>query len=108
MNHDTDPWIQPIFALTANRLAALGIGVPELLITTGFHKANINTSLTVLYDINPKFEGITTPQTNWDASPWHPNHIKQFPDKAVYINERLQWTESWFQIFKAMQPVTHN
>ncbi len=102
VTHDTDPWVQPIFALAANRLAARGIIAPTLLVNSAFHKANQNTALTVFYFSNPEIKKITTPQINWNASPWHPNQIKQFPDKAGYVKDRLEWANLWFQIFKAM------
>ncbi len=104
VNHDTDPWIQPIFALAANRLVARGIALPALLVNAAFHKADKHSALTGQYFANPEVKGIISPKTHWDASPWHPNHVKQFPDKAAFIQDRVQWASSWFQIFKATRP----
>ncbi|WP_223146640.1 hypothetical protein [Methylomonas albis] len=104
VNHDTDPWIQPIFALAANRLAARSINLPTLLVNAGFHKADKHTALTGQYFANPEIKGMSSPNTLWEASPWHPNHVKQFPERAAYIQDRVQWASTWFQIFKATQP----
>jgi hypothetical protein len=103
VNHITDPWIQPIFSLAANHLVSLGIPIPELLINSAFHKADKNSALTVYYSTNPETKKISSLQTDWFASPWHPKNIKRFPEKDTYIHDRVRWAETWFQIFKATQ-----
>lgn len=104
VNHDTDPWLQPVFALAANRLVARGLTLPDFLVNAAFHKADKHSALTGQHLANPQIKGISTPKTVWDASPWHPNHVGQFPEKAAYIQDRVQWASTWFQIFKATRP----
>lgn len=101
LNHVTEPWAQPIFGIAAKRLTALGATAPSLLINTGFHKADKTSSLTVHYLTSPASKGIVTPQTTWDASPWHSNNLTRFPDNEAYVRNQIRWGESWFQIFKA-------
>ncbi|NOU20559.1 MAG: hypothetical protein HOO93_02000 [Methyloglobulus sp.] len=103
VNYTTDPWIQPIFALAANHLVSLGIPTPDLLINSAFHKADKNSALTVYYLTNPETKKISSLQTDWFASQWHPKNIKRFPEKVTYIQDRVRWAETWFQIFKATQ-----
>lgn len=102
VNHDTAPWVQPIFDLAANRLTAEGIALPGFFVNSIFHKADQSSSLTVVYLANPEAKGITTLKTAWDNSPWHPKYLNQFPDKAAFMQDRVQWASTWFQIFKAM------
>jgi len=104
VNHSTDPWSQPIYGLAANRLAKDGIALPQLLINAGFHKADKTSALTVHYLANPDAKGIITPQTNWYASPWHPDHINHFHEMNAYVQDRIRWSAFWFQIFKATRP----
>lgn len=100
-SHDTDPWMQPIFNLTAARLTAKGINLPGFLLNSMYHKADKSSSLTVIYMANPETKGIVTPKTNWHTSPWHPQFLNQFPEKSAFLQDRLQWAKTWFQIFKA-------
>lgn len=101
VNHVTEPWVQPIFSVAAARLVSLGVTTPDILINTGFHKADKISSLTVLYLTNPSSKGIATPLTNWDASPWHPSNILRFPENNAYVKNQIRWGESWFQIYRA-------
>jgi hypothetical protein len=101
VNHTTEPWMQPIFALASNQLVSQGIPIPDLLINSAFHKADKNSALTVYYLTNPGTKKINTLQTNWFASPWHPKNIKRFPEKDAYAQNQTKWAKAWFQIFNA-------
>jgi hypothetical protein len=101
VSHDTAPWGQPIFNLAANRLISKNIVPPDVFVNSVFHKANINSALTVAYLANPDAKNIASQKTAWNASPWHPRYVERFPDKATFIREQVQWASSWFQIFNA-------
>jgi hypothetical protein len=101
VSHDTAPWVQPIFNLAANRLTAKNIALPGFFVNSVFHKADKSSALTVVYSTNPEAKGISTPKTAWDASPWHPKYLNQFSDKAPFMQDRVQWSNTWFQLFKA-------
>lgn len=101
LSHDTAPWEQPIFNLAANRLTTKGIELPGFFVNSIFHKADNSSALTVAYLSNPEAKGIAALKTAWDASPWHPKYVNQFPDKTAFIQDRAQWANTWFQIFKA-------
>jgi hypothetical protein len=99
VNYNTDTWKEGIFSMADNRLASLGITTPNLLVNSGFHKAGQTLALTAFYFVNPEIKGIYTSKTTWEASQWHPNRIKENPDKDAFIKERIRWSDSWFQIF---------
>ncbi|TPQ29804.1 hypothetical protein C2U68_00420 [Methylomonas koyamae] len=106
VGHDTAPWGQPIFNLAANRLVAKNVALPDVLINSVFHRADKNSALTVVYANNPEIRGLSSPKTTWEASSWHPKFIQRFPDKLTYMQDRMQWAATWFQIFRAKLPAS--
>lgn len=106
LQHNTDPWSQPVFKLAAARLADIDISLPETVLVGGFHNADKTTSDTTIFYINPEMDGISTVASSWLASPWHPKRIKSFPDKEAILHKYIQWMSVWYQIYRASNKST--
>lgn len=102
-NHVSTPWQQPIYKLAASRLAALEVNLPDSVFSTGFHKADTNTSITTLYYFPPNISTQSTSANDWSLSPWNPAQINNYPEHLDFVKERTGWAADWFQLFSASQ-----
>jgi hypothetical protein len=98
-NYTTAPWQQPIYRIAANRLSSLGFALPEHAISTSFHKADSNTSVTTAYYLFPDAENAASTQVAWSKNPWNPLQLAKSPERKKFVDQRLAWSEDWFQIF---------
>ena len=111
VEHNTAPWQQPIFDLTAAKLTDIGLSLPNTVINAGFHRADANSSETILYYTNPEFSNIKTSKTSFSSSLWHPNRISHDPIRDNYVADYVKWAGTWFQLLNAMKetlPATKN
>lgn len=99
VEHNTTPWQQPIFDLAAAKLTDMGLTLPATVINAGFHRADSNSSETVLYYSNPEFSDIHTSNSSFANSLWHPNKISKDPIRESYVTDYTKWAATWFQIF---------
>ncbi len=97
--HNTTPWQQPVFDLAANKLTALGLTLPDTVISAGFHRAGLSSSETTLYYSNPEFSDIQTSKSSFTNSLWHPDKISKDTARKSYVTDYVKWATAWFQIF---------
>ncbi len=100
VEHMSSPWKTPLFELAAKRLQSRDISVPSVLINSAFHHASQNSSATGYYLTNPETAGISTQSSGWLASPWHPRKMNSDPVRKQFVDDKIDWMESWFQIFR--------
>lgn len=100
VTHVTQPWTQPLFIAAADKLTALNITVPDVVIASGMHHANMARSISVVYYRNPEFQGIRTPHATWHQSMWHPTRYAASPERQRYVEEQVKQTGFWYQILR--------
>lgn len=101
VTHVTDPWVQPIFAVAADKLTALGVGLPDTVIASSLHQADMATSRTVVYYSNPELKGLRAPRASWEQSEWHVSRLQGSPERKAFVDEQVKVTGFWYQILQA-------
>lgn len=101
VTHVTAPWVQPIFAVAADKLTALGVSLPDTVIASSLHQADMATSKTVVYYSNPELKGLRVPRASWDQSAWHANRLQGSPERKAFVDEQVKVTGFWYQILQA-------
>lgn len=100
VEHITSPWETPLFELSAKRLEKRGIIAPSVVINSAFHKADIHHSITSYYLTNPEIKGINTQSSSWLTSPWHPRKVTSDEARELFVKERVEWMDAWFQVLR--------
>ena len=102
VTHVTQPWTQPTFAAAADRLNAMSVDAPPVVIATGLHQAGMGQSVSVIYYDNPQFQGIATPNASWSQSEWHVSRLSASPTNQAYVNDQLRQAQVWHQIWRSL------
>lgn len=98
LNHAAGDWAnQPLVAAAANSARSRGLGLADTMINLGFRRADAQREVTMLIYVDPTSDGITTMQSSWSASPWHPQNIASDPAREDYVDDQIAQTTYWLK-----------
>lgn len=101
VTHVTEPWTQPVFAVAADKLAALKIGLPDTVIASGLRQADMATAITTVQYANPALQGLRVPHASWAGSEWQASRLAVSPARRAFVDEQVKQAGFWYQVVLA-------
>ena len=80
---------------TISYIQNLGFKTPSMGILVRFYLSKYGEYLRVVYFINPEVEGVSKAEDTGEYHDYHPDRIKEYPDKKAFVEKFISWAKKW-------------